>query len=148
MTRSAPCVAWDGGSSHCVASLLFGASCCPHGDCALCEEQQDYMRRVGYHESVVARAWLSSRSSRRALCPVCGFPPPPPPDTLPPLPRLDRSDRVLSGSPNCRVCDEPLAAGLRHYCSARCRLQRRRDLEGWGDGAASHAVPRSFRVAQ
>jgi hypothetical protein len=115
-----PCIPWDSERRHCVAALLLGAACCPHGDCALCEEPQARMRRMGYHELDVARAWLSTRLARLDLCPVCGFPPPPPLAEIPPLPRLDRSDRVLASTPRCRYCDRKILGARRRYCDRDC----------------------------
>lgn len=105
------------------------------------------MRRGGFPEIVVARGWLRSRLPRIDVCPICGFPPPPPLTSIPPLPRLDRSDRVLSGSPTCRVCGCYIRPPKRLYCSAECWLQRRAAVEGWGAGGDRRSPPPVTRYA-
>lgn len=127
-----PCVAGDSEAGTCAASLLFGAACCPDGTCALCRATIERMRQSGFSTDAIARSAARMRKGLLDRCPVCGFPPPPAITVLPPLARLDRSDRVLSGSPACRVCGQALRAPQRHYCSNECWLQRRRETEGWG----------------
>ena len=118
--RATPCVASDAAGIHCLAALLHGAPCCPHGDCALCEEQQARMRRAGHHELDVARAWNRGRIGRLHVCPACGFPPPPALAEISALPRFDRSDRVLVGAARCRYCDRRLLGTRRRYCDRTC----------------------------
>ena len=115
-----PCVAWDENGEHCLSSLLLGARCCPHGDCALCEADQERMRRAGRHELEVARAWLQGRLLRPARCPSCGLPPPPAWTDVPPLPRLDRPESALTGTSRCLYCDRKLLAVRRKYCDEDC----------------------------
>jgi hypothetical protein len=141
-----PCIAWDAEGRHCLAGLLLGVACCPDGNCALCEKSRAAMRRTGFTEAEVERRFARSRARLRSRCPTCGCPPPPRLREIPEMPRLDRSDRVLSGSSRCRICEAPLSAGQRHYCSRERWLQRRRNTEGWGDSAPSHAPPRVVRV--
>jgi hypothetical protein len=78
------------------------------------------MRRAGSDELTVAQAWLRGRQGRMTLCPVCGFPPPPGPDAIPPLPRLDRPESVLTGTSRCRYCDRKLLSVRRKYCDEDC----------------------------
>lgn len=78
------------------------------------------MRRAGSPEIDVARTWLRYRIGRAERCPACGFPPPPGPETIPPLPRLDRPDSVLTGTARCRYCDRKLLAVRRKYCDEDC----------------------------
>lgn len=141
-----PCIPFDPEGRHCLAALLLGAACCPDGDCTLCARERARMRRLGFSEVEVARRFARSRARLRCRCPTCGCPPPPPLREIPEIPRLDRSDRVLSGSSRCRICEAPLSAGKRHYCSQECWLQRRRATEGWGVGSPSHSPPRTVRV--
>ena len=144
--RRRPCVPTD--DQHCLAAVLLGANCCPHGDCVLCEDQQERMRRKGFPEIVVARAWLRTRLPRLAACPVCGFPPPPPPSSIPPLPRLDRSERVVSVAPACRVCGVYIRPPKRFYCSHECWLRRRASVEGWGGRGKRRRPAPPARYAQ
>jgi hypothetical protein len=117
--RARPCVATADGE-HCIAGLLLGVACCADGACALCEAHEEYMRRLGRAEIDVAREWVRSRVDRRDRCPVCGFPPPEPLAEIPPLPRLDRSDRVLVGAARCRYCDRKILGTRRRYCDREC----------------------------
>lgn len=133
-----PCIASDAEGRSCVAALLHGAACCPHGDCAICEETQAAMRRAGHHELDVARAWLRTRIGRKERCPVCGFPPPPALAEMPPLPRFDRSDRVLEGAQRCRYCDRRLLGTRRRYCDDDCW----RAFVVWSRGLARAGVAR------
>jgi hypothetical protein len=133
-----PCLAWDAERCHCVAGLLLGVACCPHGDCAICEERQERMRRAGRPELEVARAWLASRAGRLDRCPACGFPPPPPLVEMPALPRFDRSDRVLEGAQRCRYCDRRLLGTRRRYCDDDCW----RAFVVWSRGLARAGVAR------
>lgn len=114
-----PCVAWDESSRHCVLALLAGASCCEHGDCALCEEAQNYQRRTGVPELAVAQAWVRMRLAGRATCPGCGFPPPPALERIEPLPRFDRTG-ALVGQTRCRYCDRRILGTRRRYCGDDC----------------------------
>lgn len=118
--RATPCIPWSPEGTHCLMALLHGAACCPHGDCALCEAAQHYQRRTGEPELAVAQAWVRMRLARRDRCPVCGFPPPPAPERIEPLPRLDRSDRVLVGRTRCRYCDRRIVGTRRKYCGDEC----------------------------
>jgi hypothetical protein len=102
-----------------VLGLLSGAPCCPHGDCALCEESQNYQRRTGVLEPAVAESWVRMRLMRRESCPACGFPPPPAPEEIAPLPRFDRTG-VLAGRTRCRYCDRRIAGTRRRYCDDDC----------------------------
>ncbi len=107
------------------------------------------MRRMGCPEIAVARSWLRSRLPLIDVCPVCGFPPPPPMQIIPPLPRLDRSDRVLSGSPSCKVCGCFIRPPKRFYCSAECWLEHRAQTEGWRAGGVRRSprhAPRHARM--
>ncbi len=150
-TTRAPCIAADSSGQHCVLGLLLGVACCPDGDCSQCQETGERMRRSGFSLAAVARSHARSRRGLLAVCPTCGCPPPPAPDVMPPLPRLDRSTKVLSGSPCCRICGASLKPPKRHYCSNECWLERRRDVEGWGQnghrrspaGVTAHRIRRA-----
>lgn len=144
--RRAPCVAVDGEGRHCVAALLHGATCCPHGDCPQCEEQLHRMRLSGFPEQAVARSWLHTQVSRSPTCPVCGLPAPPAADRQPPLPRLPRTGRTHSGSWACRTCGRPLPRRRRHYCSHACWREHVRgdEMEGTEIRAPERSLP--YRV--
>ena len=146
MTEGTPCVAADADGRHGLAAVLFGATCCPHGDCALCEDQQERMRRSGFSEQAVARAWVRSRIPREPLCPICGFPPPPPLEQVPPLPRLPRLNRTHSGSWDCRVCGRALPRRRRHYCSHACWREHLRATEMDGTQIVSPTPARTYRM--
>ena len=127
-TNPSPCIPWDETQAHCVAGLLLGVRCCPGGDCALCR-----------------RAGARSRSLL-ARCPLCGFPPPPPLQEIPPLPRLDRSDRAVGGNHECRTCGRPLPPRRRTYCSFACWREHVRQEEMDGTDIASPSAPRVYRA--
>ena len=88
----------------------------------------------GFAPVRAAKMMARTRRDLVAFCPTCGFPPPPALVAIPPLPRLDRSEKVLSGSPECRVCTRPLKPPQRMYCGNECWLENRRRTEGWGQG--------------
>ena len=127
-----PCVAGDDRGETCVVGLLLGVACCDDGRCAYCEAMAEQLRKNGFDEAFVVRSRLRSRRGLLTICPACGLPAPPAPRQLPPLPRLDRSERKVSGAPNCKVCDAPLKPPQRFYCGRDCWLERRRRTEGWG----------------
>ncbi|MCK6530884.1 hypothetical protein L6R50_26095 [Myxococcota bacterium] len=129
--RPAPCIPFDAEGRHCIAGLLLGVRCCPDGNCALC-------RRAGGRDP---------RSQGLDRCPVCGFPPPPPLQAIPPLPRLDRSDRVVGGNHECRTCGRPLPPRRRTYCSFACWREFVRREEMDGNDIASPSPPRVFRAS-
>ena len=124
---SAPCLVADRTARHCILGLLLGVACCPDGTCGLCREVLVRARREGFDEERAHRSLARSRRGLLAVCPLCGFPPPPPFLVVPPLPRLDRSDRGESNAWECRVCGTALTRGRRQYCSDRCYLVAEQD---------------------
>ena len=144
--RRAPCIAWNREARHCLAGLLLGAACCPHGDCASCEEQLRRMRTSGFPEQAVARSWLHTRTIRMRVCAICGFPPPPPMDAIPPLPRLPRLGRTHSGSWNCRTCGRALPRRRRHYCSHACWREHVRGEEMEGNDIRAPERTAAYRM--
>lgn len=146
MREHEPCVSAGTDGRHCLAAVLFGATCCPRGDCAVCEELQDRMRAAGFPEIEVARAWLRARVPQVSTCPVCGLPPPPQLERLAPLPRLPRLGRTHSGSWECRVCGRALPQRRRHYCSHACWREFVRAAEMDGMEIVSPEPPRAYRV--
>lgn len=124
---SAPCLAANRTAQHCILGLLLGVACCPDGTCGLCREVLVRARREGFDEERAHRSLARSRRGLLEVCPVCGFPPPPPFLVVPPLPRLDRSDRGESNAWECRVCGTALTRGRRQFCSDRCYLVAEQD---------------------
>jgi hypothetical protein len=145
---SGPCIPWDASGAHCLAALLLGVACCPDGRCALCAKDRARMRRLGFTEGEIQVRVARARARMKPLCPVCECPPPPPLQEVPPMPRLDRPDRMTGGRHDCLVCGRALPQRRRTYCSDECWREYVRRTEMEGGDIVSPSPPRVYRMSR
>lgn len=141
-----PCVPGDETVACCLMACIFGARCCPAGDCALCKADRARRRRMGYSQEEVDRRFARERARMLDACPRCGFPPPPPLLTMPEFPRLPREGQA--DEYECRTCGKALLRGRRRYCNDGCWREHVRRTEMEGRDITSPAPPRTYRVTR